>query len=78
MKFSKYFCISFLTLALTVTLSAQDPPGKVEINLDKTAFFVGEPISYEVLIHYEPSVQIILDRLQEKNFQMLIIQQKIG
>lgn len=70
MKFSKYLCLSFLALSLMGALFAQDSPGKVEINLDKTAFFVGETISYEVLIHYEPSVQIILDRLQEKNFQM--------
>lgn len=70
MKFSKYLCLSFLTLVLTGTLSAQDPPGRVEINLDKTAFFVGEPISYEVLINHKSSVEIIVDRLQEKNFQM--------
>ena len=69
MKFLNCLCVLFLALALTGRVSAQDPI-VVETRLEQTAFFVGEPITYRVLVRYGPSTQIILDRLQEKNFQM--------
>ncbi len=69
MKFLNCFCVFFLVLALTRTAPAQDPI-VVETRLEQTAFFVGEPILYRVLVRYGPSIRIILDRLQEKNFQM--------
>ncbi len=69
MKFLHCFCVFFLALALTRTAPAQDPI-VVETRLEQTAFFVGEPVLYRVLVRYGPSTEIILDRLQEKNFQM--------
>ena len=69
MKFLNCLCVFFLALALTGSASAQDPI-VVEARLEQTAFFVGEPVVYRVLVRYGPSTRIILDRLQEKNFQM--------
>lgn len=43
---------------------------EVTTRLDKTAFYVGEPVLYQVSVRYPESIEFILERLQEKNLRM--------
>ena len=41
-----------------------------EIYLDRTAFFVGEPIRYQVRVRHEPKIEFVTDRLDKANLEM--------
>jgi hypothetical protein len=41
-----------------------------EVSLDRTAFFVGEPIQYRVRIRHDPGVEFVLDRLDKTSLQL--------
>jgi len=41
-----------------------------ETYLDRTAFFVGEPIRYQVKVRHEPTIEFILDRLDKASLEM--------
>lgn len=42
----------------------------VTTRLEKTAFYVGEPIHQQVIVQYPESVEFILERLRENNLRM--------
>lgn len=41
-----------------------------EISLDRTAFFVGEPIRYQVRVRHEPKIEFVTDRLDKASLEM--------
>lgn len=41
-----------------------------EIYLDRTAFFVGEPIRYQVRVRHDPKIEFVTDRLDKANLEM--------
>lgn len=41
-----------------------------EIYLDRTAFFVGEPIRYQVRVRHDPKIAFVTDRLDKANLEM--------
>lgn len=41
-----------------------------EISLDRTAFFVGEPIRYQVRVRHEPKIEFVTDRLDKATLEM--------
>ena len=45
-------------------------PLQPEVFLDRTAFFVGEPIEYEVRVAHDPKIEFITDRLDQADMEM--------
>ena len=43
---------------------------QIETRPDRTAFFVGEPLRYQVKIRHEPGVQFVVDKLNEGSLRM--------
>jgi hypothetical protein len=59
-----------LLAALPAGLHGQAEQFEPEVYLDRTAFFVGEPIRYEVKIRHDPAIEFILDRLDKATLEM--------
>ena len=68
----KLWTLSGTTLSALIFLQVAFGREGIEVTtwLDKTAFYVGEPIHYQVTVQYPNSVEFILERLQERNLRM--------
>lgn len=64
------FLLSYSVSASVPALSAPSEEIQLQIDLDRTAFFVGEPVFYKVRVRYAPSIEFVLERFDEQNFQM--------
>ncbi len=60
----------FLLSHSVAALSAPAEEIQLQTYLDRTAFFVGEPVFYKVRVRYAPSIEFVLERFDEQNFQM--------
>jgi len=64
---------TLLLFLLSYSVSALSAPAEeiqLQTYLDRTAFFVGEPVFYKVRVRYAPSIEFVLERFDEQNFQM--------
>jgi len=64
------FLLSYSVSASVSALSAPGEEIQLQTSLDRTAFFVGEPVFYKVRVRYSPSIEFVLERFDEQNFQM--------
>jgi hypothetical protein len=58
-----------MLLCVATTAHAQ-PISEPDVSLDRTAFFVGEPIRYQVTVRHDPTVEFVLDRLDKASLQL--------